>query len=400
LTAKYGATLGLLPPEKKAEYVKDYNALSKAVEEDVKKKTAKEVEKKERKLKAEKEKLAKYNVPWNELSENMNKQRMVTVLNQLITTNGGKMPEFVTERVNDYAFQNKKTGDMFFVAKDGSQIETAQRLIEMPKLKASASAFGATVNTEKEVSLSYNGNEADTDLTDKLNISMNKDFKPNEFYSQGKQTDIMNPNEKLPLWEEGADNIHFKAGAEATADGARTSRIYINEDGSAHKIVIEVKAFDFDAYVKANLKGVGLKAGLDIASGEGQYAYIQSPTLENENGIYHIRQREYAGKLGAALGVAAEANISGNALEVQGKLGVKLGAGYINHDSVKNFKHLPAAVTNRLMFDNNKAPDYLDSMDNFHISPMSAPPTIEDSSLKYFRQAAKDAGIVGIASKK
>jgi hypothetical protein len=336
LTAKYGAPMGGV---QQAEYIKDYNALSKAVEEDMKKQAAKEIKKKERKLKAEKEKLEKYSVPWNGLFQNMSKQQMATVLNQLITINGGEMPEFVLEGPNDYRFQDKKTGDLFFVEKDGSKIETAQRLIKDPKLKVS-------------VFESNNNKSIDYDVT-KREISAKTD---------------------LSEQKEDGMNIGAKAGVIATGDGVRYSQIYVNENGSAHKLVAEVKVLDFDAYAKTSLKGTGLKAKLDLVNGEGQYAYIQSPALENNNGVYHIHQKEYTGKLGAGLGVSAKAEILKDELDVQGKLLVKLGVAYKNHDLVKNFKQLPTAVTNKFIFNSNNTPDYLNNMRDFHISTIPEVP--------------------------
>jgi hypothetical protein len=43
---------------------------------------------------------------------------------------------------------------------------------------------------------------------------------------------------------------------------------------------------------------------------------------------------------------------------------------------------------------------YGNQLKDFHISEMSEAPTLEDSSLRYFQQAGKDAGIIGVVSKK
>jgi hypothetical protein len=276
--------------------------------------------------------------PIEDMHQKMGKQRFTTVINQLKSQNGGKMPKYVGEFGKEYHFKDPKTSAMFFVTKDGSYIEYAENLSgRNPKLQASVNIAGVQMNSDGTSSLSK-GNHS----MDNKGGSFNYNYKQTKTFSKIGNSDV---------WGKGADIAKIEVGANAKALGVRTSQIRINPDGSAWKTVQEVNAFDFDARAKMNPTGVGGSVRVDFLNGEGKLAHIDPPKLSNNNGQYVISQRERSVKLGAGVGASAKWNVSADVKEVEGKLGVKFGMGSRNHNSNEVLKDLTPDVSKKIILD-------------------------------------------------
>ena len=279
--------------------------------------------------------------PMQEMYQEMNKQRLITIMNQLKSQNGGEMPEYMGDIGKEYHFKDYKTGAMFFVAKDGSYMEYAENLSGRATLQAEAEVLGHGVGISSEGDIAGSkGNHSIAPGGSSVDYMYTKDF-------DEKEHDKINDH----VYGKGADAAKIEAGVNAKVAGVRTSQIHLNEDGSAWKTEQEVNAFDFDARAKANLKGVGANFALDFVNGEGKLAHISSPQLSNDGGQYVISQSEVSGKIGAGLGASGKWNMSADVKEVEAKLGVKFGAGYQSYDSSDTLKNMSPEITKKVVLD-------------------------------------------------
>ncbi|MDR2026476.1 MAG: hypothetical protein LBQ01_02830 [Prevotellaceae bacterium] len=363
LTAKYGATLGLLPPEKKAEYVKDYNALSKAVEEDVKKKQQEEIENKQNftpfekfknynnSLIAKREELLKKAVKW---------EFMEKVYNNKVRP--------VTEKYDSQLLEQYKQDFIRHSRELGVSEEETEKIMNDCIKQMEDEAFKRYAATQK------------TKTVEMVEIITNQNKIENGEYG----FEIGNTVRNFSLENDLANNKNnFRNEAQTLLKNIKSNNKLIKQIENN-----DFSGFKFSRYITNGcgceqagvLEKVATKAGqgLDflISGFQSQTQSCDQHDIDYYNGVpKEIADNDFQ-KRSLTMGTAVK------------------WAKATSQNAYNN------AQRHRLIDEVLMQREFNNHVQDFHISPISAPPTIEDSSLKYFRQAAKDAGIVGIASKK
>jgi hypothetical protein len=361
LTAKYGTPLGLLPPEKQAEYVKDYNALSKAVEEDVKKKHAEEIadlRRKENEIRAKNGQIS---------IEEAEQQYEYASLAEHVYSPNRKLPENWS--------------------KVSSKSDTAYELTkEIKRLNKDGSGFYAQLyknDTTGEYTLAFRG----TELT-----------KPNDLAADGLQAiGLSKQYENAQLLgkkinDAGLNQMNFKivghslGGGLASVAGLESRcETYSYNQAELSQPTIGILKLNTDEHEKLITQYLDRDQWLN--------KWVQDPVNNalSEKSMVAINKSEsnFAQRIIEA-NKKFETDSPDNFFARLGTIKTIDSKGEHGIDSVKNF------------FDSQRRQDIYgnNKLQNFHISPISKAPTIEDSSLKYFQQAAKEEGIIGIASKK
>lgn len=273
---------------------------------------------------------------WTSIYESINnKQRLTTVLSQLIANNSGKMPTYVREMGNSYVFEDKENETVFFVRRDGCYIE--QIKTESFKIKGNFSSSFVGAEIDKGVELSA---EKKTKIWDFAQEA-------------GKES---------PKWIDLKDT-GIEIGAKGTTYSIASTQISIDNDGSAIKRTVIIDAPSIGVSGKLKIENIGVAVKASLVSADGSLTYISSPMLDlNASRDFMIDQKEYGVKIGASVGAGAKANFVGNKKETEISLIAKIGVQWESHDANKSFNQLPPEIIKKTYL------SYLD--DNTSIVPI------------------------------
>jgi hypothetical protein len=379
LTTKYGAPLGLLPPEKQAEYVKDYNALSKAVEEDVKKKQQQQVEDKHNFTPLEKFKnynnslIDKRKELLKEANEWELRDRIYSICSNPVNAKLDK--ERINKALHNFKEQHFEMG--FSVQETNKKLEEIYVQMEDESFRRNAPRSSFTQSNSVDFIDVEHGNKFEAKLKSD-NIGMIE--QPDAWFDLG--IGLKNAPREAKL----ANQNHL------LKEEAQT---LLKNIKSNDKLITQIENNDFRGtkfkFSKNIVNGCGCEQagvlekaatkagqGLDflVSGAQSQTQSCNQHDLDYYNGVpKEIADNDFQ-KRSPVMGTA-----------------VKM-AKATSQNAYNN------AQQQRIIDEALMQRDFNNQVQSFHISGISEAPTIEDSSLKYFQKAAKEEGIIGIVSKK
>lgn len=265
---------------------------------------------------------------WSKIFEDINnKQRFTTVMNQLITLNSGKIPDYVGFVSNAYVFKDKSEASYFFVSPNGTYMEK----VTTNGLKLDGAPVPAVSLAGVDMGISNNKIE--------LNSEEKKQIK--EWGNTYKDED------KTPKWL----NSGLEWKIKATSNNIETTQIFINEDGSAIKGVITLDGPNIGGSLNVKANDLSVEGKMSLMGAEASTSYIRAPKLDvnNINGSLNINQQEIGIKIGADAGVKGKLAVGKEGAEVSAI--VTAGVVWENYETKQNFNQLPQAIANRTYLD-------------------------------------------------
>ena len=286
------------------------------------------------------------NIPWQEMSENMNPQRLTTVTNQLASLNGGTMPQYNENKGKSdcfyFEYEDGKTGTKtsFSVSKDGSSIKQFKESDLKFEYEASVPFVSANQDAEIKLTQSIEGDTGNKETHEKEKLDV-QDAKTIQ--------DLSTENNK---W---ADQLKLEASVKGSFISGEMNTVHINEDGSAWKYTGALDLGSGELSGSIGLGGINGAANLNLAGGGYTLSYIQSPRLadDSSNGSFTITQKEMNVTLGGTLGVGSESKSSNKKQKVEAGTLVKykVGAGLENLNTNKNINYMPDEVRKKVVYD-------------------------------------------------
>ena len=383
LAEKYGVgsnSVHLLPPDKHAEFVKDYNALSKAVEEDVKKQYTKEVE---------------------ELRKKENKKRAKEdSKNHISIEEAEKQYEYST--IAAHVYNPSKSVPDNWSRVTSYNIDPAYELVnEIERLnKGVLNGFHAELYKNKftgEYTLAFRGTEP-LKLNDWGSNGLQVVGLSGQYKKAKKLGDIINR-----LAESGKiDKSNFKivghslGGGLATVAGL-TSRCqtYTYNQAELSQITIRSLKLNLEGHEKIITQHLDRNQWLNLAQDS-----FNSTTKPKCSTADRFIQNAPAGQTSSELMKSIVSNSkkrceipkidsSDNPLARLGTVKIidsKGSHGIVDVQDFFNSKKATNLYGNKLL-------------QNFNIQNISEVPSVDNSSIHLFQQAAQEAGIVGVVSK-
>jgi hypothetical protein len=378
LTAKYGAPIGLLSPEKQAEYRKDYNALSAAVEADVKKQQEEEKKKQES---DRLEKFKQYNSSladkrqglWIEANEWTLRDKVYN-----ITALPAANEQYDAKRLQEAKDAFLKANAELGISAEESTKKMNEIIAEMQDEGFRRNASRTTTRAEMFKDVEGAVNEV-RHPEKNLNISdaVSALEQPDAYY------DLAIGIKNAPREWELANKKHALS---------NEAQVLLQNIESNDKLIAQLEKNNFE----------GLKISEHIANGCGseQAGTLERAATKAGQGLDFLGSGFQSQTTSCNLhdidyynGVPKE--IADNDFQQRSPImgtAVKM-ATETSQNAYNN------AQQQRLIDDILKQSNFNSQVQQFNIPEMPAAPKAEDSSLKYFQQAAKNAGISGVSSK-